>query len=237
MTSLFEQGTPGSIPQLIVTELVETGARAVSLLEFFAVEERPHAPKPVEPKEAIAESTFVVDERAAQLRAMMDAARDEAADALRRELEAQMAGRLAEERLRVERVCAEFARDRQRYFAAAETQVVKLALAIARKVLSREVAADPMHLSAVVKAALGRVQDGSVSVLRARAAEVENWRALLGGESVEVVADGRVEDVVLETSVGRVELGVEVQMEEIERGFAEIEGRGSRRNGQGGNAA
>jgi len=127
----------------------------------------------------------------------------------------------------VECVASEFAMDRQRYFAAAEAQVVKLALAIARRVLTREVEADTMHLAATVRAALARVHDGSASVLRVRLGEQSQWEALFAKSregTVSVVGDEHMEagECVLETSVGRVELGVNVQLAEIERGFGEL---------------
>ena len=53
------------------------------------------------------------------------------------------------------------------------------------------------------------------------------WRELMQAEDasmVEVSGDSRLEagECVLETSVGRVELGVEAQLEEIEKGFFDL---------------
>ena len=75
-----------------------------------------------------------------------------------------------------------------------------------------------------MKAALARVRDGSATSLRVPRCEAAAWMSLFedvrDGE-VEVVADERLSagECVLDTEVGRVELGVRVQMEEIERGF------------------
>jgi flagellar assembly protein FliH len=166
------------------------------------------------------------------------AAREEAYNLAHGDFEAELTAKLVEERRRVDRVRLEFARDRQRFFSAAESQVVRLALAVASRVLSREVATDGMHLRATVKAALGRVQDSSATTLRVPVDEAEAWTAMFQRGSagkVKVVGDERMSkgECVLETTVGRVELGVDVQMEEIERGFGELlQGQGIEAAGQ-----
>lgn len=224
MTSLFE--LPGRMAEMPL-DLIANGRRGVSLLEFLPVHEHLNTALEVEGFE----EEFEVDERAAQVRAMIEAAREEATAEARRGFEWEMETRLGRERARVEQVCAEFKKDRERYFAAAETQVVRLALATARRVLAREVEAKGMHLAATVRAALSRVQDGSSPVVRVRSEDAEVWRAMFsgGGEMrVEVVGDdGMVEgECAIDTNVGRVELGVEVQMREVERGFGELMHRG-----------
>ena len=155
------------------------------------------------------------------------AAREEAYQLARKNYEGELAAQLEEERGRVDRLRLEFARDRQRFFAAAESQVVRLALAVASRVLAREVARDPGHLLPVVKAALARVHDHTSTVLRVPAGQLRLWaemveRGAVG--AVRVEGDERMQagECVLETSVGRVELGIEVQMAEVERSFGEL---------------
>jgi flagellar assembly protein FliH len=228
MTSLFdfpEVGQAGDMP----LDLISSGGRGVSALEFFALEdeecdaatEDDVEAEPQRPAESAA------SDRARQVQVMIEAARADGEDEARRGFEAELHRKLDAERERVEQVCSEFAMDRQRYFAAAEGQVVKLAIAVARRVLAREVEADAMHLTAVVRAALARVHDGSTSVLRVRSGEQAQWEALLANSregSVSVVGDAHLEagECVLETDVGRAELGVQVQLAEIERGFGEL---------------
>jgi len=225
MTSLFDfvEIDAGEIP----VDLIPDAGRDVSALEFFAVEDYERVPAPREEERPVDPSDTLAGERARQVQAMIDAARADAADEASRGFEDELARRLDAERERVERVCGEFAMDRQRYFAAAEGQVVKLALAVAKRVLAREVEADTMHLTAVVRAALARVHDGSASVLRVRSGEQRQWEALFANGRdgrVSVVGDHHLEagECVLETEVGRVELGVKVQLAEIERGFGEL---------------
>lgn len=221
MTLPFDVGEDAEAVEVAV-ELITPGGRGVSALEFFAEGEGEGD------DEADAgltgESESAAGERAAQMRAMIDAAREEATMEARRAFEWEMEVRLGQERARVEQVSVQFAKDRERYFGAAEGQVVRLALAVARRVLAREVAADAMHLAGTVRAALARVQDGSSPVLRVSGEESEAWRAMFVGGGVEVVRDDSLGEgeCVLETNVGRVELGVEVQMGEIERGFGEL---------------
>ena len=232
MTSLFEFNDCNASPPI---DLVTVGARGVSLLEFFVLEdeERDRIAREYAESEAQRPQESAATERARQLQVMIEAARSDAADQARREFEGELDLRLDAERERVQLVCSEFAMDRQRYFAAAESQVVKLAIAIARRVLAREVDADEMHLTAIVRAALARVHDGSASTLRVHVAEQQQWEALFasGREgTVTVVGDAHLEagECVLETDVGNVELGVPVQLAEIERGFGDL----LRRQGQ-----
>jgi flagellar assembly protein FliH len=223
MTSLFDLPDAGRGHEIPV-DLVTAGARGVSLLEFFAVEDEAadRLAQEAAARAAAHSPESLAQERARQTGAMIDAARAEARAEARAQFEAELTARIAVEHERVERMAAEFARDRQRYFAAAEAQVVKLAIAVARRVLQREVTGDPMHLTATVRAALARVQEGSATVLRVH--DASGWAEMVGDANISVVEDERLGEgeCVLETEVGRVELGVAVQLEEIERGFGEL---------------
>ncbi len=104
---------------------------------------------------------------------------------------------------------------------------MKLALGIAARVLHREVNLDPLLLAGVVRVALEKVADGSTVVVRVPEDEADRWRAILAegnGRSLELMGDKRLHagECVIDTSVGRVELGVNSQLEEIERGFFDL---------------
>ena len=228
MTSLFDPGE-SFLNDPLPVELVEAGGRSVSVLEYFELEEEVRRRREDEEAniEALPKPKPEITLPAHQVQVMIDAARQEALTEASDQFEQAMESRLELERERVARACSEFAMDRQRYFAAAEAQVVKLAMSIAKKVLSKAVEADPMHLEATVRAALARVLDGSSSVLRVCAAEHEQWQEMFAGVregAVTVVAEAQLEpgDCILETHVGRVELGVNVQLQEIERGFGDL---------------
>jgi flagellar assembly protein FliH len=157
--------------------------------------------------------------------AEMISIREEAYAFARSEFSAELASRSAAQHRLMDRARLEFARDQKRFFAAAEGQVVRLALAIATQVLAREVRGDGLHLAEAVRAALLRVHGSTETSLKVPVSEVEAWSACVESEllgKVTVVGDPHVEqgDCILETSVGRIEFGVPIQLEEIERSFA-----------------
>jgi flagellar assembly protein FliH len=108
-----------------------------------------------------------------------------------------------------------------------EAEVVKLALAIAKQVLHREVKLDPLLLAGVVKVALGKVAEDSATTLRVPVADLEKWRESLASmqdNSLHLLGDEKLGpgECLLDTNVGRVELGVSAQLQEIERGFFDL---------------
>jgi flagellar assembly protein FliH len=217
---------PGRRLEDVVTEIIVRKGRDVSRLGFSLADAvEPEAQQQQPKSEAIvADEAAIVAE---QLRLRLESARSEGFLEARRVGDAELNTRLMEERGRLDRLRIEFARDRQRFFASAESQVVLLALAIATRVLHREVLADGLHLRATVKAALARVQDGSSTILRVPEEEAEAWSAMFeSGTStkVEILADDRMApgECSLQTNVGTVEMGIDVQMEEITRGFREL---------------
>lgn len=141
----------------------------------------------------------------------------------------QVESRVAEERQGIARALEEFVRERQRYFAGLEKEVVRLSLAIAERVLHREAAMDPMLLAGAARVALEQVQEESEAVLRVPPEQVTAWEDTLRkqGRAVQVRADSSLAkgECILETSRGTVELGVRAQLQEIEHGFFELLGR------------
>lgn len=118
------------------------------------------------------------------------------------------------------------ARERDRYLQAVEQEVVRLALAVAARILRREAQMDPLLLTGAVRVALGQVAATSEFRLRVPAREADLWKetiALVPKLSVKplVVADEGMllGECVLESKVGTVDLGIRSQLGEIERGF------------------
>ena len=202
--------------------------KEVSRLEFYPVdwvaEEAVSDDSIADGNETVTEepASFEIrlEAQALEMQVRIEAARRESRAEAREEWEAELRARIEEERTRVARVCEEFARERSRYFANVEAEVVRLSLAIAARVLHREATMDPLLLAGAVRVALERVAEGSEVVLRVPVDEVEVWR----GVASSVVGDERLSmgECVLETSVGKVELGVRAQLEEIERGFFDL---------------
>jgi flagellar assembly protein FliH len=143
-------------------------------------------------------------------------------------MEAEVQASVARERERLIGVVNDFCAARERYFVAVEQEVVKLALGIAERVLHRETQIDPLLLAGVVRVALDKMADGSGVVLRVAQADVDAWQLVFHttelSERPRVVEDVRLErgDCVLETKMGTVELGVSVQLKEIEKGFFDL---------------
>ena len=119
-----------------------------------------------------------------------------------------------------------FARQQAEYFRHIEVEAVRLALAIARKVLNREASADPLLLAGIVRVALDQMQSGTRIVLRASTEEVPSWRRFCAdhvkeGQEIEVVADDALTNhsCTLEADSGTAEISVEGELKEIEAGF------------------
>ena len=220
----------GGIPVRLLGE----GVRGVSRLEFYPLDQPEIAAEPEQKDEAVAlltEEAAELDGRlrsqAQQMASQIEEARSEAKAEARREWEKELEERIAEERLPILKACDEFRGERRKYFAGVEAEVVKLALAIAARVLHREASFDPLLLVGVVRVALEKVAEDSAAVLRVHASAVDKWREVLAeglGPSLQIIGDERLgaAECVLETNVGRVELGVSAQLEEIERGFFDL---------------
>ena len=205
----------------------------VSRLEFHSLE-RPEIVaektdvEDVPLKEEVAAFNEQMESQAEQISMKVEAARSEARAGARREWEAELEERVTEERVAILKATEEFLRERARYFAGVEAEVVKLLLAIAARVLHRvRRPFDPLLLSGVVRVALEKVAEDSTTLLRVPVDEVETWRGIFtegSKSSVELVGDERLDagECVLDTNVGRVELGVSAQLAEIERGFFDL---------------
>ena len=207
--------------------------RAVSRLEFYAPGAReiedPVLPDAVEEplKEEVVRLGEQLRIQEEQISAELEMARSEAKVDARRNWEKELEDAIAKERFAIVEACEGFYKDRVRYFAQVETEVVKLALAIAARVLHREVTLDPLLLSGVVRVALEQAAEKSGTVLRVPANAIEKWREFFAADpesSPQVVGDERLVagECVLDANVGRVELGVSAQLKEIERGFFDL---------------
>ncbi len=146
----------------------------------------------------------------------------------RAEMEAEMhaAGERAREQLRL--AVEQFGASRERYFAEIEPEVVKLALAIAARVLHREVQIDPLLLAGAVRVALEKMETSGGVTLRAAEEDVAGWQEMFEAtkpaQRPKIAGDATLVrgECVLETAMGTVDLGVSAQLEEIEKGFFDL---------------
>jgi flagellar assembly protein FliH len=128
---------------------------------------------------------------------------------------------------RLARSIQEIANLRARLRREAEADVVQLALAIARRVLRRELAIDPDALHGLAMAALEKLQGQEISRVKVHPSQVAAvtacLRQALSGGQVEVLADPAREpgSVLFETTRGNLDASVDSQLQEIERGLAD----------------
>jgi flagellar assembly protein FliH len=145
------------------------------------------------------------------------------------EQEAQSGSQTATQRERVQQAAGlvgSFTQERDHYLQKVEHEVVKLALAVAARILRREAQMDPLLLTGAVRVALGQLSQSTQVRLRVPPAELDLW-----SESITLVpnlalkpdviaGEGmRLGDCVIETELGSVDLGIRAQLGEIERGF------------------
>jgi flagellar assembly protein FliH len=138
------------------------------------------------------------------------------------------ARRVAEDqrRLQTAKLTEQFTQECDRYLHAVEKEVVKLALAVAARILRREAQMDPLLLTGAVRVALGQLSGSTEARVRVPAAELDLWKeilALLPNLTLKpkiLAGEGMLlGDCVIETSLGSVDLGIRSQLGEIERGF------------------
>ncbi len=136
---------------------------------------------------------------------------------------------VAAERAKVKAAIEDFQRERELYYQRAEGEIVRLALAIARKILHREAQVDPLLLTGVARVALEKIATGSTVRLRVPPPELGKWQETLAASEklhpqLEVVGDATLgaAQLILETEVGTADLSLEAQLKEIEQGFLDL---------------
>jgi flagellar assembly protein FliH len=139
------------------------------------------------------------------------AAKTEYRDAIERM--AQSAARLQEYRGRIRRD--------------AEEDLVKLSIAVARRLIRRELTVDPESVHAVIRVALEKMQARDVSRVRVHPAQVAGIKEMLarvsGAKDLEVTGDAALDlgDAIFETPRSDLDATIDSQLREIERGFVD----------------
>jgi len=128
---------------------------------------------------------------------------------------------------RLGRSIQEIASLRGRLRREAEADVVQLALAIARRVVRRELAVDPDALRGLAMAALEKLQGQELSRVKVHPSQAGMVASCLqqnpAGSRVEVLPDPSQEpgSAIFETTRGNLDASVDAQLQEIERGLAD----------------
>ena len=140
----------------------------------------------------------------------------------------EQGGQLDAMAVRLARTIEELSGMRQRFRHEAEEDVIALSLAIARRILHREITVSPDALLGLLKAALEKIEVREihrVRVSRQDAPLVQQHLDQIGlHQRVELVPDPGLErgSAILESSRGVLDVSVETQLAEIERGFADL---------------
>jgi flagellar assembly protein FliH len=136
---------------------------------------------------------------------------------------------LVRERAMLTTAVGEFIRERAAYYQTVETEVVQLALSIARKILHREAQVDPLLLAGIARVALEKIEGATRVTLLVHPQVAGGWRQYLtltmkSGDLPEIVEDQALQPdrCKLQTSMGVAELGIEVQLKEIEQGLSDL---------------
>lgn len=173
-----------------------------------------------------AEGTQSADGRARREQAeFFEQGRQAALQQLRSEFDAA----LARQRSEISSALQVFAQERQAYYRRVEGEVVQLALAIARKILHREVQIDPHALAGIVRVTLEKLDTGTKVNLRVHPKEATEWRHYFACQLGDVPAPEVHEDPAIaagecriETSLGSTEVGLESHLKEIETGLLDL---------------
>lgn len=170
-----------------------------------------------------------MEEREHAHRLELERVRHQAFEEGRRKREAEESSGVAETRGALERAMTDFAETRDNYLKDVEREVVRLALALAERILHREAQMDPLLLSGAVRVALGQLGETTGVRLRVPAAEQALWTEMLRlmprlPIRPELVADERMQagECAIESHLGTVDLGVKAQLAEVERGFFDL---------------
>lgn len=140
---------------------------------------------------------------------------------------AQSEAELEPLRQRLAQAVAEVSEHRRALRRQAEEDVVKLALAIARRVLRREINVDPEALAGIVKAALDRLDGREVEGVRVHPGEAEAMTRYLEQlglpKRIKVTEDASLERgaTIFETTRGELDGSIEAQLQEVQRGLCE----------------
>jgi flagellar assembly protein FliH len=116
---------------------------------------------------------------------------------------------------------------RQQVKEEAAGELVQLAIAIASRILHRELNVDPDAILGLVRAALTKAQSKEIHRIRLHPSHETTLRRAIAqlapGASIEIASDATLKagDVIFETAQGQLDASISTQLREIERGLAD----------------
>lgn len=180
-------------------------------------------------EERIRELEKELEEQKRGFEASLQAARRQAAEEGRATERGEQAARMEAATSALSAALAAFQAERDSYLGRVEHEVVRLALAIAARILHREALLDPLLLAGAVRVALGQLAETTEVRLKVPEKEYALWSEMLRlmpnlPLRPQVLGDENMSagECVLETHLGTVDLGVRSQLAEIERGFFDL---------------
>jgi flagellar assembly protein FliH len=190
----------------------------------------PFAYAEAELRSGAAGSAFDAGQAAEERRRVQQAeAFERGRQAAQQELRSEFDAGLAKQREQTGHALHEFSLERQSYYRRVESEVVDLALSIARKILHRETQIDPHALAGIVRVTLEKLDTGTKVNLRVHPQEAAEWRHYFACQMQDAPAPEVHEDPAIapgecriETSLGSTEVGLESQLKEIETGLLDL---------------
>ena len=210
-----------STPRLPIAPVTSFQYREMAALPALPRIRMP-APEPEPRRRAEVEMTE------AELQALLSEARTETARATEARLREEMRAASQAEAARITTALDGFDRERKGYFARVETEVVRLALSIAAKILHREAQVEPMLVGALVQIAVNQLKENTAVSVRVHPGSAARWRAHFEATpqwaTVTVIEDAELEpgDCLLETELGSANFSLAAQLKEVEQGFFDI---------------
>ncbi len=144
-----------------------------------------------------------------------------------RQAKEQSASEAKNASLRLAQVLGEMAALKQKLRRDTEAEVVKLSLAVARRILYRELNADPDSIRGVIHAALERLRRREIFRVRVHPSAMRAMEDCLqvtdSSNPITVIADSSLGPggIVFETAAGELDASVDTQLQEIQRGFTD----------------
>ncbi len=173
--------------------------------------------------------------RMAELHSQHRREMDEAVQRTRAECEARAQALLQNEiepwLKRMAKSIEDIATVKQRYLAESEDQLVRLAVAVARRILYREIQVDSEALFGLIHAATSRAELRELNRIllnpKDHQALLPHLERLQLPPRVEIVPDAALERgaLLLESTSGVLDASIQAQLDEVERGFIDLLGR------------
>ncbi len=135
---------------------------------------------------------------------------------------------LRSERNSMQRALSEFSQERQTYFQRVESEVVGLSLAIARRILHREAQIDKSLLAGMVRVSIEHLAESTGVIVRIHPSQEEEWIRYFAASELhpvpKVIADPDIapDACIISTQLGTTEIGIESQLQEIEKGLFDL---------------